>query len=69
MTMAMACLCEFVAELFPSARPLTDRVLSVLAPIAASMVLYFGAAWLFGLEEARLLFRSLRLSRRIKKER
>jgi putative peptidoglycan lipid II flippase len=67
MTMAMAGLCEFVAELFPPARPLTDRVLSVLAPIAASMALYFGVAWLFGLEEARLLFGSLRLSRRIKK--
>jgi putative peptidoglycan lipid II flippase len=56
-TVAMTIVCLIVATLCPPGSTGTQRLLSVGAPIAASLAIYFGLAWMFGMKEISLLFR------------
>jgi putative peptidoglycan lipid II flippase len=56
-TIAMTTVCVIAALLFPSGPGWTRRLLSVGAPMAASLAVYFGLARAFGMSEISLLFR------------
>jgi len=57
-TAAMSLACVVVAERFPPGQSWYPRLTSVLAPMAASLVVYFGLARLMGMSELALLFRA-----------
>jgi putative peptidoglycan lipid II flippase len=56
-TFAMTIVCLLVAMLFPPGQSWAQRLLSVGAPVAASLAVYFGLARAFGMDEISLLFR------------
>jgi putative peptidoglycan lipid II flippase len=56
-TFAMTIVCLLVAMLFPPGPSWAQRLLSVGAPVAASLAVYFGLARAFGMDEISLLFR------------
>jgi putative peptidoglycan lipid II flippase len=56
-TAAMTIACMIVASLCPSGRSWTERLLSVGAPLGASLAVYFGLARALGMSEISLLFR------------
>jgi putative peptidoglycan lipid II flippase len=56
-TLAMTVVCLIVATLCPPGPTGTQRLLSVGAPVAASLAIYFGLARAFGMSEISLLFR------------
>ncbi|HEV7999297.1 MAG TPA: murein biosynthesis integral membrane protein MurJ [Planctomycetaceae bacterium] len=56
-TIAMTLICLLVALVFPSGHTWSQRLLSVGAPMAASLAVYFGLARAFGMSEIALLFR------------
>jgi peptidoglycan biosynthesis protein MviN/MurJ (putative lipid II flippase) len=56
-TFAMTLVCLLVAMLFPPGPSWAQRLLSVGAPVAASLAVYFGLARAFGMGEISLLFR------------
>ncbi|HEV3299574.1 MAG TPA: murein biosynthesis integral membrane protein MurJ [Planctomycetaceae bacterium] len=56
-TLAMTIVCLLVAMLFPPGHTWAQRLLSVCAPVAASLAVYFGLAWAIGMSEISLLFR------------
>ncbi len=56
-TLAMTVACLLVAFVFPSGHTWSQRLLSVAAPMAASLAVYFGLARAFGMNEISLLFR------------
>jgi putative flippase GtrA len=55
-TTAMTIVCLFVAIVFPPGPTWSERLLSVGAPVAASLAVYFALARAFGMGEIRLLF-------------
>jgi putative peptidoglycan lipid II flippase len=60
-TAAMTIVCVIVAALFPSGPTRLERLLSVGAPVVASLAIYFGLARTLGMREIGLLFRWQRL--------
>ncbi|HXY35806.1 MAG TPA: murein biosynthesis integral membrane protein MurJ, partial [Planctomycetaceae bacterium] len=56
-TTAMTIVCLLVAMFFPPGPTWSPRLLSVGAPVAASLAVYFGIARAFGMHEIALLFR------------
>jgi putative peptidoglycan lipid II flippase len=56
-TLAMTIVCWLVAMLFPPGHTWGQRLLSVCAPVAASLAVYFGLARAIGMSEISLLFR------------
>jgi len=56
-TFAMTIVCLLVAMLCPPGHSWAQRLLSVGAPVAASLAVYFGLARALGMDEISLLFR------------
>jgi putative peptidoglycan lipid II flippase len=56
-TIAMTIVCTIVAILCPPGHTWLQRLVSVAAPVAASLAIYFGLARAFGMNEISLLFR------------
>jgi len=56
-TFAMTIVCLLVAMLFPPGQSWAQRLLSVGAPVATSLAVYFGLARAIGMSEIALLFR------------
>jgi peptidoglycan biosynthesis protein MviN/MurJ (putative lipid II flippase) len=56
-TIVMTVTCLSVAQYFPPGPTWIERLLSVGAPVGASLVIYFALAAILGMSEMELLFR------------